>query len=103
MQVSSILQQAERTELAAAIGHELRRLRRSAGLSQAAVASPFSRAYVCAVEQGRSLPSIPALGVLLGHLGVGFDEFFSGVQREMTMRYTRGHGDRQEAPARRRR
>lgn len=103
MAVSSILQQHERGELASAIGAELRRLRRTAGLSQAAVAYPFSRAYVCAVEQGRSLPSIPALGVLLGHLGVGFDEFFSGVQREMTVRYTRGHGDRQEAPTRRRR
>jgi transcriptional regulator with XRE-family HTH domain len=103
MAVSTILQHTQRDRLAISIGRELRRRRRGAGLSQAAVAAPFSRAYVCAVEQGRSLPSIPALGVILGHLGVGFDEFFSGVQREMTVRYTRGHGDRQAAPPRRRR
>lgn len=63
----------------------------------------FTRAFVCAVERGRAVPSIPALAVRLANLGIGFDEFFKGVQSDMTMQYTACHGHHQEAPARRRR
>ncbi len=91
-------------ELPAAIGQELRRRRLAAGLSQAVVAAPFTRALVCSVEHGRSLPSLTTLAVFLEHLGVEFDEFFRGVQSEMTVRYTGGHGtSRPHAPSRRRR
>jgi transcriptional regulator with XRE-family HTH domain len=94
--VSTIWQHPDRP-LAAAIGHELRRRRRAAHLSQAAVGSPFTRAFVCAVERGRAMPSIPALVILLAHLGVGLDEFFAGVQSQMTMQYTPTHADGYDA------
>lgn len=93
------------TPLRHAIGRELRRRRRAADLSQAAVGAPFTRALVCAVERGRVTPSIPALAVFLDHLGVDFDDFFSGVQSEMTEEYNPRHGERdpyQAAPRRRR-
>ena len=98
MRMSTISKQSTQHRLATAIGRELRRRRIAAHLSQAAVATPMTRAYVSAVEHGRSLPSITALGLLLGRLDCGFDEFFQGVQQEMTLVYTPAHADRQEAP-----
>ena len=103
MTVSTILQQADHDLLALAIGRELRRRRRKAHLTQAAVGGPFTRAFVCAVERGRALPSILALAILLDQLDTRLDEFFRVVQEDMTIRYTAFHGDRQEAPSRRRR
>lgn len=44
-----------------ALGTELRRLRTSRGLTQAQLASPLTRAYVCAVERGRITPSLGSL------------------------------------------
>ena len=85
--------------LASVIGHEIRRRRRSAQLSQAAIGSPFTRAFICAVERGRVMPSIPALVIILAHLGVGLDEFFAAVQSEMTMQYTAAHVDTYDAAA----
>jgi hypothetical protein len=41
--------------------------------------------------------------VFLEHLGVDFDEFFRGVQSEMTMGYTADHGKARSHPAPRRR
>ncbi|MGK2850373.1 MAG: helix-turn-helix domain-containing protein [Candidatus Limnocylindrales bacterium] len=99
MALSIIHQHSPSSSLAAAIGHELRRRRTAAGLSQTAVGAPFTRSFVSAIEHGRAIPSITALAVLLEHLRVDFDEFFSGVQTDMTAVYTRGHGDRQEAPS----
>ena len=90
--VSTISQHADR-RLATVIGHEIRRRRRNAQLSQAAIGTPFTRAFICAVERGRAMPSIPALVIILAHLGVGLDEFFAGVQSEMTMQYTAAHVD----------
>ncbi len=89
--------------LALAIGLELRRRRTQAHLTQEAIGTPFTRAFVCAVERGRAVPSIPALAVMLGHLDVGLDEFFSGVQSQMTVLYSPGHVDHHQAAARRRR
>lgn len=103
MGMSTIWQHPRDGRLAAAIGSELRRRRIEAGLSQAAVAAPFSRAFVCAVERGRAVPSIPALAVLLDHLGVEFHHFFASVQSDMTGVYTAPHADRQATTPRRRR
>lgn len=86
-----------------AIGRELRRRRRAADLSQAVVGDPFSRALVCAVERGRVTPSIPTLAVFLGHLEVELDDFFRGVQSEMTLEYHPDHEHPDPAPARGRR
>jgi transcriptional regulator with XRE-family HTH domain len=102
MRLSTISKRSTHDRLAGAIGCELRRRRLAARLSQAALGEPLSRAFVCAVERGRTMPSIPALSLLLTRLDCGFDEFFRGVQQEMTVVYTRPHGDRQEAPPRRR-
>jgi transcriptional regulator with XRE-family HTH domain len=97
--VSTISQHSDR-RLASVIGHEIRRRRRSAQLSQAAIGTPFTRAFICAVERGRAMPSIPALAIILAHLGVGLDEFFAGVQSEMTMQYTAPHVDSYDATPR---
>jgi transcriptional regulator with XRE-family HTH domain len=85
------------------IGRELRRRRLEAGLSQAAVATPFTRALVCAIEHGRAMPSLTTLAVLLAHLDVDFDEFFRGVQSQMTVEYNPGHGQAGAYEASRRR
>lgn len=105
MVMSTILQHPDAPErrLAVSIGRELRRRRLAARLSQAAIGDPFTRAFVCAVERGRALPSIASLGVLLGHLGVAFDEFFQGVQQDMTSEYTGDHEDHTHTSSRRRR
>jgi len=103
MGLSTIHQHCPSRALAAAVGREVRRRRTAAGLSQAEVGTPFTRSFVSAVEHGRAIPSITALGVLLEHLRVDFDEFFSGVQTDMTAVYTPPHGNHQEAPSRRRR
>jgi transcriptional regulator with XRE-family HTH domain len=103
MRLSTISKQSSHDRLAVAIGREVHRRRGDARLSQAALGAPLTRAFVCAVERGRTVPSITALGILLGRLDIDFDEFFRGVQQEMTVVYTPPHGDRQEAPSRRRR
>jgi transcriptional regulator with XRE-family HTH domain len=89
--------------LSTTIGRELRRRRLDAGLSQAAVATPYTRALVCAIEHGRALPSLTTLAVLLAHLDVDFDEFFRGVQSQMTVGYNAGHGEAGPHQASRRR
>src|SRR6266542_4432947 len=55
---------------ARALGHELRRLRVARGLSQQAVGSSFTRAYVSAVENGHIVPSLAGLILLSRKLGV---------------------------------
>jgi transcriptional regulator with XRE-family HTH domain len=90
-------------DLATAVGQELRRRRRAAHLTQTELGAPFTRAFVCAVERGRAMPSLTALSIFLSHLGIGLDEFFIGVQQDMTIRYNPANGDRQEASPRRRR
>ena len=87
MRLSTISKRSTHDRLAGAIGCELRRRRLAARLSQAALGEPLSRAFVCAVERGRTMPSIPALSILLTRLDCGFDEFFRGVQQEMTVVY----------------
>lgn len=101
MEMSTIPQHRVERSIATAIGQEVRRRRTAAGLSQAEVGAPFTRSFVSAVEHGRALPSITALTVLLKHLRVDLDEFFSGVQMHMTAMYTSAHGDHQETPSRR--
>jgi transcriptional regulator with XRE-family HTH domain len=94
-----------RSPLARGIGRELRRRRVAAGLTQTDVGRPMTRGYVSAVELGRTVPSIPALALLLGRLGVPLDDFFEGVQQEMTVSYNppHGHAPRQDASSRHRR
>lgn len=92
-----------RTELAAAIGSELRRRRRSAGLSQSRLGDPLTRAFVSSVENGRTVPSVPALALLVDRLGITLGEFFSGVHSDMTGAYNALHEQHDPYPPSRRR
>ena len=91
-----------RGALAEAIGAELRHRRRDRGLTQGELGAPFTRAFVSAVELGYAIPSVPALVTLTERLGIGVDEFFSGVNRRWTDVYNSGHEDH-DPPSRRRR
>jgi transcriptional regulator with XRE-family HTH domain len=98
---SSIYQPAERPfpreawardpVLARAIGAELKRLRRARGLTQSEVAAPLSKALVSAVENGRTVPSIPALALFLERLGTPLETFFRAVNHHMTGVYYPRH------------
>jgi transcriptional regulator with XRE-family HTH domain len=89
--------------LSLAIGLELRRRRLKLGLTQAALGTPLTRAFVSAVEHGRAVPSIPALALLTDRLGVPLDAFFGGVNEQMTLVYSRAHGNGEDPTSRRRR
>jgi transcriptional regulator with XRE-family HTH domain len=80
------------SSLRLAIGQELRRRRVEAGLTQAALGDPFTRAFVSAVESGQAVPSITALALLVDRLGAPLTDFFSGVNDQMTGVYNAGHG-----------
>jgi transcriptional regulator with XRE-family HTH domain len=68
---------------AAAVGAELRSLRRARGLAQRELASPLTGAYVSSVEHGRAVPSLPALLLLLDRLDVPASAFFEGVNSRL--------------------
>ena len=89
--------------LSVAIGRELRRRRLAGGLTQAALGDPLTRGYVSAVERGNAVPSIPALALFTDRLGIALDEFFGGVNEQMTTVYSRAHGNGEDPTSRRRR
>jgi transcriptional regulator with XRE-family HTH domain len=91
------------SELSVAIGRELRLQRRARGLTQAALGAPLTRAFVSAVETGRTVPSLPALALLADRLEVPLDDFFVGVKVQMTVLYNPGHELDQDPTSRRRR
>ncbi len=62
-----------------AIGQELRARRVAARMSQRALASPLSAAYVSSVETGRVVPSLPALMLMLERLGLSAPIYFEAV------------------------
>lgn len=92
-----------RSALAEAIGAELRLRRVRRGLTQRELGVPFSAAYVSAVELGYAIPSVPALAALTDRLGIGMDEFFSGVNFRWTRVYNPAHERHCRPPSRRRR
>jgi transcriptional regulator with XRE-family HTH domain len=91
------------TPLAVAIGRELHRLRRAKGLTQASLGSPLTRGFVSAVERGHTVPSIAALALLTDRLDARLDEFFQGVNAQMTKVYTPAHERHHPDPTPRRR
>jgi transcriptional regulator with XRE-family HTH domain len=93
---------APRPEFASALGRELRAMRVALGLSQAEVAAPFTRAFVSSIEAGRVLPSLAALCVISGHLGVGPGELLVRVDMSVNSGYTAAHGRPPAQPRRRR-
>jgi transcriptional regulator with XRE-family HTH domain len=82
---------------------KLRRRRIDAGLTQAALGGPFTRAFVSAVEHGLAMPSIPALALLTDRLDTPLHDFFKGVNDQMTGVYSDRHGTHEDPATRRRR
>src|SRR5579859_3813377 len=103
--MSSISQHthAGQPPLALAIGREVRRRRLALGLSQGSLGRPHTRSFVSSVEHGRCVPSVVTLAALAERLGTTLEEFFRGVNREMTGSYTSGHECHPNSPPRRRR
>lgn len=72
-------QYGARSAFCRAAGEELRARRLAARLTQAALADPLTAAYVSAVENGRVVPSLPALLFMLDRLGVSAAIYFEAV------------------------
>lgn len=68
---------------AVVIGQVLREARRKEGLTQQQLAIPFSAAFVCSVERGNTMPSLPSLAILLRRLGISLGDFFYEVERRV--------------------
>lgn len=73
----------KRQSFAVALGAELRARRLGRGLTQRQLAAPLTGAYVSAVERGRSLPSLPALAMMLDRLGEPIGAYFDDVERRL--------------------
>jgi transcriptional regulator with XRE-family HTH domain len=61
------------------LGTEIRQRRRAAGMSQADLGRPLTRAYVGMLEAGLVLPSLPALILIADRLGITADELVRAV------------------------
>jgi tetratricopeptide (TPR) repeat protein len=69
------------------VGERLRRLRRERGLSQRDLSAPgISYAYISRIEAGARRPSVKALRLLAGKLGVSPDYLETGVELGATQR-----------------
>jgi transcriptional regulator with XRE-family HTH domain len=66
------------------LGIELRRVRRSRGLTQGSLGDPLSKGFVSAVEHGLIVPSLPALRLMTDRLGLSLADFFTAVDRGST-------------------
>jgi transcriptional regulator with XRE-family HTH domain len=80
------------------LGSELRHERTACGLTQAALGDPLTRAFVSAVERGRTMPSLPALELMLRRVDVPMSTFFARVEarmvdQDLTAAYDLGRGD----------
>ena len=70
------------TALRRALGRQLRRLRTDRALTQGELGAPLTRAYVSAVEAGRTVPSLPALQLMVDRLEIPLSAFFEAVERD---------------------
>ena len=64
------------------VGAELRQARLERGMTQDAVGQPMTKAYVSAVEHGRTVPSLPALRLMTDRLGLTLATFFAAVESD---------------------
>jgi transcriptional regulator with XRE-family HTH domain len=69
-------------QLRRALGRQLRRLRTDRTLTQGELGAPLTRAYVSAVEAGRTVPSLPALQLMVERLDMPMSAFFEQVERD---------------------
>jgi transcriptional regulator with XRE-family HTH domain len=70
------------------LGQEIRRRRAALGMTQSDVAEPFSKAFVCAVESGRCVPSLSALLLLADRLNTTGAELLQAVNPRLSALYT---------------
>ena len=68
-------------------------------MTQAELGAPFTKSYVSAIEHGRVLPSLQALWLIAGRLGVGIGELVGQVNPIATARYTGPRGQPTTDPA----
>jgi transcriptional regulator with XRE-family HTH domain len=61
------------------LGFVVRTRRRAAGLTQAELGTPLTRAFVAQVEAGQVLPSLPTFVMLAERLGLTPEELFRVV------------------------
>ena len=69
-------------DLRRSLGRQLRRLRTDRELTQRELGAPLTRAYVSAVEAGRTVPSLPALQLMVDRLAIPMSVFFEEVERD---------------------
>ena len=81
------------------LGERIRARRLALGMTQAELGAPFTKSYVSAIEHGRVLPSLQALWLIAGRLGVGIGELVGQVNPVATARYTRSRGHQTIDPA----
>jgi transcriptional regulator with XRE-family HTH domain len=74
-----LLEEARLLRIRRTLGSEIRDRRRAAGLTQAELGRPLTRAYVGMLEAGLVLPSLPTLIVLAERLGMTPDELIRVV------------------------
>src|SRR6516225_583739 len=86
------------SSFAKALGAELRRRRRSVGLSQQAMGGPLSRGFVSLVESGRIVPSLASLWIMASRLRVKPSAILEAVERAVDVGYTRSNDDRRPEP-----
>jgi transcriptional regulator with XRE-family HTH domain len=65
-----------------ALGRQLRLLRVDRALTQGQLGAPLTRAYVSAVEAGRTVPSLPALQLMVDRLEMPLSTFFEHVEAD---------------------
>jgi transcriptional regulator with XRE-family HTH domain len=71
-------------------------------MTQAELAAPLSRAFVSAIEKGRTLPSLGALWLFAGRLGTGVGTLVDDVNGIDTAAYTPVHDEHGPRPHQRR-
>jgi len=69
-----------------ALGETLRRHRLARSMTQGALGHPMTRAYVSSVEAGRTVPSLPALRLMVLRMDLTLAEFFAEVDTTLSTR-----------------
>ncbi|MGH2408243.1 MAG: helix-turn-helix transcriptional regulator [Candidatus Limnocylindrales bacterium] len=85
---------------ACALGRQVRERRLARGLSQADAGAPLTRAFICSVEAGRTVPSLGALCLIAVNLGVGLGELLGEVDWMVNRCYTARHARQPTQPRR---
>jgi len=97
MRMSSISKPRIDPESTRRLGQEIRRRRLALRLSQSDVGHPFTRAYVCAVENGQCVPSLSALMLLAQRLHTTSGAILDAVNPCLAPLYTVSHATSQSA------